>query len=103
MQVDYSTIATTVLEQLLEKGFVIAGIAAEDLFCPQEGLRLMTESARDPRIRGLIIFLCANHMLDLVLRKTTEGSEEFAVHLKSITVFQGILRKNAAIRQYGKV
>jgi hypothetical protein len=34
-QVDYSTIITTTVEQLLEKGIVVAGIVADNLFCQQ--------------------------------------------------------------------
>jgi hypothetical protein len=63
----------------------------------------MTESATDPRIKGLIVLPRVNHVLNLVLRNSVEGNEEFATHIKSIKLFQGIMRKNAAIRQYGTV
>jgi hypothetical protein len=36
------------------------------------------------------------------LRNSIEGNDEFAVHIKPIKHFQGIKRKNAAIRRYGK-
>jgi hypothetical protein len=102
-QGDYSTITTTILEQLLEKWVVVAGIVADNLFCEQSGLRLMTESATDPRLEGLVILPCVNHILNLVLRNSIQGNEEFAVHIKLIKLFHGIMQKNAAIRQYGKV
>jgi hypothetical protein len=102
-QVDYSTIITTAVEQLLEKGVVVAGMATDNLFCQQLGLRLVTESAIDPRIEGLIIVPCLNHILNLVLRNSIKRNEEFAAHIESIKLFQGMMRKNAAIRQYWKV
>jgi hypothetical protein len=37
-QVDYSTLRTTIVEQLLEKGVIVAGIVADNLFCQQSGL-----------------------------------------------------------------
>jgi hypothetical protein len=102
-QVDYSVITTRVIEDLLEKGVTIAGVVADNLFCQQAGLRLMTASSQDPRIKGLIILPCVNHILNLVLRNSIDELEEFAAHIRTIQVFQGIMRKNAVIRQYGKV
>jgi hypothetical protein len=63
----------------------------------------MTESATDPRIEGLIILSCVNHILNFVLRNSIKGNEEFTVYIKSVKLFQGTMRKNAAIRQYRKV
>jgi hypothetical protein len=71
-QVDYSTITTRVIEDLLEKGVVVAGVVADNLFCQQAGLRVMTESAQDPRIKGLVILPCVNHIFNLVLRNSID-------------------------------
>jgi hypothetical protein len=42
------------VEQLLEKEVVVAGMVTDNLFCQPWRLRFMTESATDPRIKGLI-------------------------------------------------
>jgi hypothetical protein len=63
----------------------------------------MMESTIDPRIEGLVILPCMNHILNMALRNSIEGNEKFSAHIKSTKVFQGNMRKNVAIRQYGKV
>jgi hypothetical protein len=63
----------------------------------------MTESAHNPWIKGLIILPCANHILNMVLRNSIEGIEELAIHIGLNKTCQGIMRKNAAIWQYGKL
>jgi hypothetical protein len=66
-------------------------------------LKFFDQSAADPRIKGLVILQCVNHILNLVLRNSIAANVEFAGHIRSLRVFQGIMRKNPVIRQYGKV
>jgi hypothetical protein len=97
-QIDYAEITMQVIERLLTKGLIIAGITADDLFCQQSGLHLLIDQANDCRIRGLISMPCANHTLNLVFRNAIESNPEVKDHTRSLS-----FSSRSTTRQYGKL
>jgi hypothetical protein len=86
----HSVITTRLINELFEKDIIIAGVVRDNLFCQQAGLPLMMESVQYPRIKGLIILPCVNHILNMFLPNSIKGNEEFVICVEVIQIFQAV-------------
>jgi hypothetical protein len=100
--VDYSVITMRFVEELLEKGVVVVEVVVDDLFCQQAGLCSMTESAQNPRITGLIILPCANHMSNLVCAIPSKETKNLRYISDRLKHFRGLCGKTQPFGILGK-